>query len=300
MDSKRAQVYDCGMMHQVRKELENTLKHALSYLARLSMQAISNFWHVLKGQQILQVCICAIIALAYNVYLGIIEWDKASLNWQSVIYFCGTLLILLVLMSLLTAPFHLDREWEEENKALENRSSLPFIFQENKNLQPVTTKTEPDSEPNIIVLETPNINAGFNPRKNVWTETLEAENKSVVVKFVNEPIKNQKIGTLQTVRAQISFFNRKGDREHRVDEGAWFDIPGWVNFECATVNKLLIASESNKCFMVENGTPIGRALYDNYYQVEVRLVDSHQWQETFRFELRRGKYGRLMLTELAE
>lgn len=77
------------------------------------MQASSNFWQTVKGQQILQLSVCAIVSLGCNIYWGIIEFNRASVNFQSTMYFCGTLFILVVLVSLVTAPFHLDREREE-------------------------------------------------------------------------------------------------------------------------------------------------------------------------------------------
>ena len=123
-------------MHKHRVELQATLKHALFYIGRFLMQAMSNFWQTVKGQQILQLSVCAFISLIYNINLGIIEWDKASVNAQSVMYFCGTLFILVVLMGIVTAPFHLDREREESALKLKGNefdSTTPLVKVRNRN-----------------------------------------------------------------------------------------------------------------------------------------------------------------------
>lgn len=123
------------MSHERRIELESALKHAKNYIWRLFIQTVSNFWQTVKGQQIIQLCVCALISLGFSIYLGITESDKVNINIRAVMFFCVTLFILCVLMSIITAIFHLDREREmikSINAETDNSNGLSILPEENE------------------------------------------------------------------------------------------------------------------------------------------------------------------------
>lgn len=151
------------LMHQRRKELEAAFIHAKNYVWVFMKQTLTNFWHTLTGQQIIQLIVCLIVTTGINIYTGIIEFDKAWVNTNSVMYIAGTMLFCVLFTSFVTAPFHLDRERVEtiEEKETEiselqvkittpKRHNQQLISVRATNAVPVKTpspKPKPKNEP---------------------------------------------------------------------------------------------------------------------------------------------------------
>lgn len=286
-------------MHHFRKELSSTLKHSAAYTARLLLQTLTNSWHLLKGQQILQAVIVVVITLIVNAYTGLLEFEKRAVNFESVTYFIILICVLVFITSLIAAPFNLDRERLE---AIETRDqnirTLEAKLSKRSNARGQSTDSQATITPTV---STPKTNMPVFESSKVYdfsvnlvqNQALEYDKSGkeklflVEFRYVNFPGAFPKVN----VRAEVTVESQTPGVPHRTITGIWnnhlYDEREFIPEDKHSI--IVAAKIEGELVALEHATdhpwqhefqeiltPNPIAVDGNLFYIKVRLIGEHK------------------------
>lgn len=279
-DARLSWNYTAFMTHHTRKELQQTLKHAGLYIARFFMQTVSNFWQTCKGQQIIQLAVCLLITLIINIQTGIIEFDKASLNIQAAIYFCGTLFLLVVFVSLVTAPFHLDREREElvaekEGEIGELQVTIKAL-QGSAGVNPTPLPLSKNT-PVLIVEAVRVVRFYTHDNEEVIHQAQVSDGEAFVVDFTYKAEKNSY--PVISIQAKIEFQDTNKQRLCLIPKGFWQnEIDDALELDIGSTGHLTIAlTQKDKLFSYQHGTYYHEMIMQKLPQAKIQQLEGEDF-----------------------